>query len=133
MRSRIIVGALVFGASLTFGMAATRTSADPALKWAAVNLKQTTMIAGAFVSGPVVFVHDDAKMAAGGPCTSVHRFEPGKGVGEEIVAFHCKPRWTKAPGQFTSAITTRPDAPPIMTEYQFAGDEEAHGVPAKAQ
>ncbi|MDP3720315.1 MAG: hypothetical protein Q8T13_21340 [Acidobacteriota bacterium] len=132
MRSRIIVGSLVFMASLTFGLAATRTAAEPALKWAAVNLKDTTVIAGAFVSGPVIFVHDDAKMAQGGPCTSVHRFEPGKGVGEQIVAFHCKPRWTQAPGRFTSAIASRADGPPVMTEYQFAGDAEAHGVPQKA-
>jgi hypothetical protein len=99
------------------------------VKWAAVNLKDTTMIAGAFVSGPVVFVHDDARMARGEPCTTVHRFEPGKGAGEEIVAFHCKPRWGKAPARFTTATTSRPDGPPLLTEYQFAGDEEAHLVP----
>ena len=89
--------------------------------------------AGPFVSGPVVFIHDDAKMAQGQPCTSVHRYEAGKGVGEEIVAFHCKPRWGKAPGQFTKAVNTTPDGLRIMTEYQFAGDEEAHGVPKSAQ
>lgn len=133
MRSRIIVGSLVFIASLTLGIAATRTAADPARKWAAVNLTDTTVIAGTFVSGPVMFVHDDAKMARGGPCTSVHRFDPGKGVGEEIVAFHCKPRWTKAPRSFTTSTTSQIDGPPRMTEYQFAGDTEAHGVPTKAQ
>ena len=133
MRSRTIVGSLVLVAGFTLGTAATQTAADPVLKWAAVNLKDTTVIAGAFVSGPVVFVHDDAKMARGGACTSVHRFEPGKGVGEQLVAFHCKPRWTKAPGSFTSAVASRADGPPVMTEYQFAGDEEAHGVPKHAQ
>ena len=133
MRSPIIVGSLVFIASVSFGIAAKRTAADPALKWAAVNLKHTTVIAGAFVSGPVVFVHDDARMARGEPCTSVHRFDPAKGPGEELVGFHCKPRWTKAPGTFTTATTARPDGPPVMTEYQFAGDEEAHGVPTKTR
>ncbi len=129
MRSRILVASLVL---LGIGIAAARPAADPALKWAAVNLKDTTVIAGAFVSGPVVFVHDDEKMARGGPCTSVHRFEPGKGLGEEIVAFHCKPRWTSAPGRFTTATASRPDGPPVMTEYQFAGDEEAHGIPVRS-
>jgi len=128
MRSGIIVGLLVL---LGIGLAGSRTTADPALKWANVNLKDTTVIAGAFVSGPVVFVHDDARMAKGEPCTSVHRLDPDKGPGEEIVAFHCKPRWTKAPGTFTAATASRPDGPPIMTEYQFAGDEESHGVPAR--
>ncbi len=129
MRSRIIVGSLVL---LGIGLAASRTAADPALKWAIVNLKNTTVIAGAFVSGPVVFVHDDAKMARGGPCTSVHEFDADKGLGKEVVAFHCKPRWTKAPARFTQAITTRADGPSVMTEYQFAGDEEAHAIPARA-
>jgi hypothetical protein len=130
MRLRIIVGSLVL---LGIGIAASRSAADPALKWANVNLKDTTIIAGAFVSGPVVFVHDDAKMAEGEPCTSVHRFDAKTGVGEEIVAFHCKPRWTKAPAQFTQATTTQPDGLRVMTEYQFAGDKEAHGVPERAR
>ena len=129
MRSRIIVGSLVL---LGIGIAASRTAADPALKWAIVNLKDTTVIAGSFVSGPVVFVHDDAKMARGEPCTSVHEFDAQKGLGKQVVAFHCKPRWTKAPARFTQATTTRVDGPSVMTEYQFAGDEEAHAIPARA-
>jgi hypothetical protein len=68
-------------------------------------------------------------MALGEPCTSVHRFDQNKGIGETIVAFHCKPRWGKAPGKFTKATTRLPDGPPVLTEYQFAGDEEAHIVP----
>lgn len=130
MRSRIIVGSLVLAALAAVAVA--RSSADPTLKWAVVNLKDTTSIAGAFVSGPVVFVHDDAKMANGGPCTSVHRFVPGKGPAEELVAFHCKPRWGKAPDRFTTAIAHPPNGPGMLTEYQFAGDKEAHGVPRTA-
>lgn len=132
MRSRILVGSLVMVAGLVT-IAASRPGAQPAIKWAAVNLVDTTMIAGTFVSGPVVFVHDDARMARGEPCTSVHRFVPGKGAGEELVAFHCKPRWGQAPERFTQAVATKADGPPVMTEYQFAGDEEAHGVPTKAR
>jgi hypothetical protein len=130
MRSRIIVGSLVL---LGIALAGSHTAADPARKWAIVNLTDTTVIAGAFVSGPVVFVHDDAKMARGGPCTSVHEFDAKKGLGKELVAFHCKPRWTKAPARFSQATTTRADGPRVMTEYQFAGDEEAHGVPTRAR
>lgn len=130
MRTRYIVGSLVL---LGIALAGSRTAAEPAIKWAIVNLTGTTVIAGAFVSGPVVFVHDDAKMARGGPCTSVHEFDAKKGLGKEVVAFHCKPRWTKAPARFTQATATRPDGPRVMTEYQFAGDEEAHGIPTTKQ
>jgi hypothetical protein len=129
MRSRSIAGLLVL---LGIALAASRTTAAPAIKWAIVNLKDTTVVAGRFMSGPVVFVHDDAKMARGEPCTSVHEFDAQKGIGKEIVAFHCKPRWTKAPARFTQATSTRPDGPVVLTEYQFAGDEEAHGVPTRA-
>jgi hypothetical protein len=128
MRLRIFVGSL-----FVFALVVAGTHAAPSVKWAVVNVKDTTMIAGRFVTGPVVFVHDDARMARGEPCTTVHRFEPGKGPGEEIVAFHCKPRWGKAPARFTTATTSRPDGPPVLTEYQFAGDEEAHRVPSKAR
>lgn len=129
MKSRIIAATLVVAAGLVFTV--SRSTAAPAVKWAAVNLIDTVSIAGKFVSGPVVFVHDDERMARGEPCTSVHRFEKDRGVGEELVAFHCTPRWGKAPGQFTQATVRTPDGLPVLTEYQFAGDEEAHQVPGR--
>lgn len=129
MRARTCVGVLVVAAGLAFS--APGTLAAPTLKWAAINLPDTTVIAGAFVSGPVVFVHDDERMARGEPCTSVHRHEPGKGLGEELVAFHCTPRWGTAPERFTKALARQADGPPVMTEYQFAGDAEAHLIPVK--
>ena len=131
MGSRIIVGSLVVIAGLA--VAISHSAANPVVKWAVINVPDTTIVAGAFVSGPVVFVHDDAKMARGLPCTSVHRFVPGKGPGEEIVAFHCKPRWGEAPTRFTKAVTTTPEGQRVMTEYQFAGDSEAHGIPTTAR
>jgi hypothetical protein len=113
------------------GLGARGAATAPAVKWAAVNFTQTTLIAGAFISGPVVFVHDDARMARGEPCTTVHRFDPARGAGEQLVAFHCKPRWGKTANKFTQSTTARPDGPPVLTEYQFAGDEESHEVPIR--
>ena len=129
MRSRLIAGSLLVLTSLILLM--PRIVAAPAVKWAAVNFTDTVSIAGVFVSGPVVFVHDDARMARGEPCTSVHRFVADKGIREELVAFHCKPRWGKAPGAFTKTTSRVPGGPPVLTAYQFAGDEEAHLVPAR--
>ena len=135
MKSRMLfVAAAALLATAVVGLATARISATPSLKWAIVNLTEPTMIAGKFVTGPVMFVHDDAKMMRGEPCTAVYRFDAGKGVGEELVAFHCQPRLTKAAKAFTKALTS-PSAygPRMLTEYQFAGDDEAHGVPSKAQ
>jgi hypothetical protein len=133
MRSRILVGALALLASLAIGSAVTGSAADTNVKWANVNLTETTSIAGSFVSGPVIFVHDDAKMAQGKPCTGVYRFVLGKGPAEELVSFHCKPRRGKAPEQFTTATSRDPYGPRVLREYQFAGDTEAHGVPGRTR
>ena len=119
MRSRILVGALALLASLVVGSAVTGSAADPVMKWAIVNLTETMSIAGSFVSGPVMFVHDDAKMAKGAPSMRVYRFVPGKGLAEEIVSFHCKPRWGTAPGRFTTATNREAHGP------------RAHGVPVR--
>jgi hypothetical protein len=133
MRSRILVGAFALLACLIVATTVAKGAADPVKKWALINLLETTSIAGVFVSGPVMFIHDDAKMAQGLPCTGVYRFVPGKGAGEEIVSFHCKPRAKSAPQQFTAATIRDPYGPRVLTEYQFAGDQEAHGVPRTAQ
>jgi hypothetical protein len=134
MRSRILVGTLATIIGLSVGLVAVTRAADSVVKSAAINLVDTTSIAGALVSGPVMFIHDDAKMARGEPCTGVYRFEPGRGPAEEIVSFHCKPRWGRAPQRFTKTLVR--DATtgmPVLTEYQFAGDAEAHGVPTRSR
>jgi hypothetical protein len=115
-------------------LAAAATSGDrpSPRKWAAVYLSEPTLIGAAIVQGPVVFVHDDAKMARGEPCTSVLLFEPGKGPIEEVAAFHCIPERRPVVHKFT--LTTRPNVELgfgcVLVEYQFAGDAEGHGVPA---
>src|SRR5512147_1975782 len=107
MRSRILFGALILMVGLAAGSVAAGGSAASAVKWAIVNLSQPTMIAGPMVVGPVMFVHDDAKMARGEACTSVRRFWP-TGPAEEIAAFHCKPRWMHAPAAFTASVKETP-------------------------
>ncbi len=129
MQSRALVATLAICASLVVGVAITKAATAPGQKWAIVYLAEPTSIAGVFVSGPVMFLHDDARMARGEPCTDVYRFVPGQGPAEEIVAFHCKPRWDKGPEKFTVTTARDPMGPRVLTEYQFPGDEEAHQVP----
>lgn len=99
-------------------------------QWSIVTFKQTVRVAGRFVSGPVLIVHDDQKMARGEPCTTFYRFDPAKGPKDELVSFHCIPR--RAP-QVTAETTFKtvvvePGMPRLL-EYQIAGDDEIHGVP----
>jgi len=128
MRSRILVG---FGivAIAVVGLAAASLAA--ARQWAIVYVAEPTLIGSTFVVGPVVFTHDEGKMARGEPCTTVHLFDPAKGrATEEVASFHCIPTRGRTAAKFT--LRTRPSTLGygcVLTSYQFAGDPEVHGVP----
>ena len=128
----VVVAALLS----VLGVGATATSGDaaPARQWAVVYLHEPTRIGSTIVQGPVLFTHDEAKMARGEPCTTVQLFEPGSGPSEAIASFHCLPAKRPVVNAFT--IRTRPNTEDgigcILTEYQFAGDAEGHGVPLTA-
>ena len=132
MRSRIFVGALALVVVLAAGSIATSgDGGGRARQSAMVYLTEPTLIGSILVEGPVLFTHDTAKMARGEPCTTVYLLESRKRVGEEIASFHCIPTPRKFASKFT--ITTRPNAilgfGRVLTELQFAGDSEGHGVP----
>jgi hypothetical protein len=121
---------------LLFGAGAVATSAGPApaRQWAVTYLQEPTLIGSTIVQGPVLFVHDEEQMARGGPCTTVRLFDPGRGPSETIASFHCIPT-RRAPVR-TFTIRTRPNVSDgigcVLTEFQFAGDSEGHGVPMSA-
>jgi hypothetical protein len=98
---------------------------------AVAYLTEPTLIGSTIVQGPVLFTHDESKMARGEPCTTVYLMEPGKGPADVVASFHCIPRRRAAVDRFT--VTTRPNAELgfgcVLTEYQFEGDTEGHGVP----
>ena len=133
MRSRILKSMLLIAASasmtvITSGDAISAARRQSAVVW----LKEPTLIVSTIVEGPVIFTHDDDKMARGEPCTNVYLWEPGKGRGEEVASFHCIPTARKAASRFT--LRTQPNVDLgfgcTLTEYQFAGDTEGHGVPS---
>ena len=107
------------------------TTGDGALRHqtAIVNFEHLTWVANTRLIGPYVIVHDDARMAAGGPCTSLYRVRPGSLPLEEVVAFHCIPRERAVARTFTTVIERNPTSGDTLMEYQFEGDTEGHGVP----
>lgn len=125
------IGALAFAGVILLAAVAVSGDGPGRRQWAAVYLDQKTLIGSTIVQGPVVFVHDEAKMARGEPCTSIFLFEPGSGPGEEIASFHCIP--VRRPVARRFMVTTQPNEELgfgcVLTEYQFAGDAEGHGVP----
>jgi len=135
MRLRFSVGTLLLLGSVSAGAFVMRSvEAAPARQSAIVYLRQPTLIGSTIVQGPVIFIHDMTKMTRGEPCTTVRLVEPRKGLGEEVASFHCIPTRRQVVNSFT--IRTRPNVELafgcILTEFQFAGHQEAHGVPMTA-
>lgn len=134
MRPRILGTSCLLVTILVAGTFAASSDRVGPRQWAIAYLSEPTLIGAAIVQGPVLFTHDDAKMARGEPCTTVQLFDPARGAIEEIAAFHCIPTPRKAVAKFT--VRTRPNTSLgfgcVLTEYQFAGDVEAHGVPTPA-
>jgi hypothetical protein len=135
MRARLLaVTWLLVG---VLGVGTIATSGDgiaPRRQWAVVYLAEPTLIGSTIVQGPVLFTHDDAKMARGEPCTTVRLVEPTVGPAEEIAAFQCVPVRRNLVHTFT--LRTRPNTEMglrcVLMEYQFAGDTEGHGVRSSA-
>jgi hypothetical protein len=131
MRSRIIVGVfLLFGMLATATLATNGAGVAPSKQWAIVNFINPVRVGTDTIMGQFMIVHDDSKMARGLPCTTFYRFDSKKGPQEAVLSFHCLPRQRKVVDQTTITIVPRRNLTdlPALTEYQFAGDSEAHGV-----
>jgi hypothetical protein len=100
-------------------------------QWAIANFAAPVLVARTLVSGMVLIVHDDVRMAQGEPCTTFYRFDPVEGTKEALVSFHCKPR--RARQVEATTLTTEPADLGLrrLVEYQISGDTEAHGVPLR--
>ena len=133
MRSRIIVASLLLFGVLAAGTVATSgDNVAPSREWAIASFTEPVLVAGQFLMGQYLIVHDETKMAQGKPCTTIYRFDPAKGPQETVLSFHCVPTRRQAAGKLT--LTQRLDATlgvPRVTEYQFAGDSEGHRIPSK--
>ena len=136
MVSRVTVAMVLLAGALvpaTFAMTGDRT---PRQQSAIVRFERPTFVAGEMLIGTYVIVHDEDKMAAGAPCTAFYRVGPRNRPLEEVVSFHCIPRERKAVPSFTTTVISKPafriDTFDTLTEFQFAGDSEGHGVPIGA-
>ena len=95
---------------------------------ATIQFNDPVILQGVTLKGEYLFVHDDAAMTRGEACTRVY-----KGVVEQpsklVVAFHCVPLERSKSASFI--VRTKELAPDVaeVTEFQFKGDTEAHGVP----
>jgi len=134
MRSRILLAAVVVLGALSSGTVATSGSGvAPSRQWAIANFTDPVMVTDQILMGSYLIVHDDARMERGEPCTSFYRFDPAKGPQEEVVSFHCTPANRAVASTFTLTVTEPVTSVGArrLSEYQFAGDCEGHGIPTK--
>ncbi len=126
------VGALTLLALFSIsGVASSGDGAGPARRWAIVTFADPVQIGGQFLMGSYLFVHDDAQMAKGEACSAIYSFVPGKGPGEQVVAFHCVAIRREVCATTRVTVQARGLDLPELVEYQFAGDADGHGVPAQ--
>jgi hypothetical protein len=93
------------------------------------NPRQGMVLAyGSAETGALPIVeHDTDRMARGEPCTHVYDFYNKK----LVAAFHCTHLTRPRTAQATVVINERPQLPGVMTEFQFAGETDSHGVPVR--
>ena len=123
---------LLFGLLAAGTIATSGDGVAPPRQWATTNFIDPVIVTDQILMDPYLIVHDDAKMARGEPCTSFYRFDPVKGPQEAVLSFHCTP----ARRQLVDTLTlTQTSIASLgikrVTEYQFAGDGEAHQIPTK--
>jgi hypothetical protein len=133
MRTRITVGIVFTIALFGVGTFASRAGEQAGRRqWSIVNFVDPVQVQHRIVMGPVLIVHDDAKMAKGEPCTTFYRFDTAAGPQEQIVAFHCRPDRREVVDKTTFTYAPGSDAScKKLVEYQIAGDAESHGIPER--
>lgn len=95
---------------------------------ATVQFNDPVMLQGVKLKGEYLFVHDDTAMTRGEACTRVYKGN-AEISSKLVVTFHCVPVERAKSAYF--AVRMNQVAPGVteVTEYQFKGDTEAHGVP----
>lgn len=132
MRISRVILLLGVVAVLFLSMPSTFVGAAPVREFAVVKVFGPVRVMNAVLNGTYVFEHDTARMARGEPCTAIYEFKPD-GSGKKVVAFHCIPQERPAADCFRMAVLRNPELAPAvkLTEFQFAGSTEAHGVPRR--
>ena len=93
------------------------------------QFNQPVILHGVTLKGQYLFLHDDSAMTRGEPCTRVYKGD-AEVPSKLVVAFHCVPLERAKAANFV--VRSNQVAPGVteVTEYQFKGETEAHGVPA---
>jgi hypothetical protein len=101
--------------------------APPVRQSSEVWFKRPVQVDGKILQGHYVIEHDNARMARGEPCTRFYAFDDRT---KPVVTFDCKHLERGRAALTTATLVNRGDME-VLTEYQFAGETAAHGVPVR--
>jgi hypothetical protein len=112
-------------------LADKRVEPSPAREYAKVHFTSPVRIGANVLMGDYIIEHDTDRMARGGPCTHIYA---AKDRSKPVVAFHCRHLLRAVNASSKAKVTLRRDYSSIgtayiLTEFQYAGEREAHGVP----
>ena len=128
MKTFVLFLALVCGAVLISTPAAGSKTLVGKKQKATIQFNHPVVLQGVTLKGVYLFMHDNSAMTRGEACTRVYKGEaeiPSK----LVAAFHCVPlERTKSAYFFVRTQQVAPGVE-VVSEYQFKGDTEAHGVP----
>ena len=130
MKKLLFLFALV--AILVLGMFPLRAASTYSRKQMAVTqFNQPVVVQGSVLKGEYLFVHDDAAMQRGEACTYIYK---GSAPLRDklVLSFHCIPAQRPKTAYFAVRTAERTPGVVELTEFQFAGDTEAHQVPNTA-
>jgi hypothetical protein len=99
--------------------------ATPARQLTSIWFKQPVRFGNKILQGHYVIEHDNDRMARGEPCTHIYAFDDRT---TPVVTFHCTHIERGRTTENIAVLATKGDYK-VMTEFQFAGETAAHGVP----
>lgn len=96
---------------------------------AVMQFNEPVELMGLLLKGEYLFVHNEEAMLRGEACTYVYR-GTSESPGRLVISFHCTPAARDKARSFTVRTRLTASGKYEVTEFQFAGDTEAHRVPA---
>ena len=110
-------------------MLMTMAPAPPVHQKTEVWFKRPVRVGGAILQGRYVIEHDNDRMARGEPCTHIYAYNDQT---KPVVTFHCTHLERDRTGTNTVALYSIGDGTwQRLSEFQFAGETAAHGVPIR--
>src|SRR5438270_13394609 len=131
MKRLLLFAALLCAVTLAIGSSFVSNASKAGQKQkASMTFTEPVRLQGVLLKGEYLFVHDDAAMMRGEACTLVYKGNAE--IADNLVtSFHCTP--VQREQVYSFSVRTRQTSPGgnEVSEFQFRGETEAHGVPAK--